>query len=68
MPITVKESERQDKELRTMENCHREVFEGVDGSGNPVFMSVLVHNQTERWAWSDNFITRAEAENYSEYA
>ncbi len=47
---------------------HKEMHEGINGSGNAVYLVVTVCDETGRWLWQERFTNKQEAEHWMKWA
>jgi len=47
---------------------HKEIHNGINGSGNTVWIVVTVCDTTGRWLWQETFTREAEAKSWFKYA
>jgi hypothetical protein len=48
-------------------DTHKEIVEGLNGSGQPVYMVVTI-NKAGQWDWIERFDNLAEAECWKQWA
>jgi len=50
------------------DHFHKELNEGLSGSGHKVWMVCTVNNVTGAWKWVERFDNKAEAESWMKWA